>query len=75
MKGKFERYKSYERREATRVSELQYNAVEEHGVFVTHKMYKRFGNMVGSNAGGKVFVTFDDKEDSITVNASEVISM
>ena len=47
---------------------------EDHVVFVTNKMHKKFGQFVGANGKGQVVVRFEQGE-SYTFKEKEVISM
>lgn len=46
-----------------------------HCVFVTDKLYKKFGYFIGANVAGKAFVIFENVHNVVSVEASQVISM
>lgn len=46
-----------------------------HDVFVTHKLYKCFGQFIGTNDKGKALVSINGIQAPISLEAKEVISM
>lgn len=75
MKKKFSQHVEQETRTGSSVPYMDRLAKTGHIVFVSHKLYKRFGNFTGSNTRGKALVTFDNQLGEKSFEPKEVISM
>lgn len=75
VRRKFEQYNAFTNGVVGSWKEWENFGKKDHGVFVSHRMFKRFGRIVGENAAGKVFVILDEREAPVAFDASDVISM